>query len=200
MGLIEKAVAKAEEMMYGDYRIHAGYDRKVATKDWEKDGKKRTYIKIYCYTANGRYKGSYDMGYIDNVTNTYIPGEIDMEIVADEPETIAEETETVEETVVNSNETTTTAKNANVVDELFTDSGELIPGYTVEAVVKWLRDHGRTGGLMIGGCYVGSVSTLLCAPDYANIRRRIVVGIKAQYYGSYNLITKDPNQKEAPNA
>ena len=199
MTIIEKAVAKAEEMMYSDYHINAGIDRKVVTKDWEKDGEKRTYIKVYCYTANGRYKGSYDMGYIDNVTNTYIPGEFDMEIVADEPATTSKEVDAAEEIVVNSNETAT-VKNANVVDELFTDSGELIPGYTVEAVVKWLRDHGRTGGLMIGGCYVGNVSTLLCAPDYANLRRRIVVEIKAQYYGSYNLITKDPNQKESPNA
>jgi hypothetical protein len=199
MNIIEKAVAKAEEMMYSDYHINAGIDRKVVTNDWEKDGKNRTYIKVCCYTANGRYKGSYDMGYIDNVTNTYIPGEFDMEIVADEPATTSKEVDAAEEIVVNSNETAT-VKNANVVDELFTDSGELIPGYTVEAVVKWLRDHGGTGGLMIGGCYVGNVSTLLCAPDYANIRRRIVVGIKAQYYGSYNLITKDPNQKETPNA
>lgn len=75
---IETLVKIAEDKMYNDYHITAGMERKVATKEWEKEDKKRTYIKIYCYTLNGRYKGAYDCGYLDNVTETYVPGEINL--------------------------------------------------------------------------------------------------------------------------
>lgn len=57
-----EAIKRAEEIMYNDYRIHAGVERKVVTKTW-KDS--RIYINIYCYTLAGNYKGKYDLGYIE---------------------------------------------------------------------------------------------------------------------------------------
>lgn len=65
----EEAIKKAEEMMYNDYRIHAGVERKVVAKDWNE---KRTYINIYCYSLAGNYKGKYDCGYIDIASGEYV--------------------------------------------------------------------------------------------------------------------------------
>ena len=65
----EQAIAKAESIMYSDYHIHAGVERKVVAKEWNG---KRIYIAIYCYSLAGNYKGKYDMGYIaiDNAGDT----------------------------------------------------------------------------------------------------------------------------------
>ncbi len=67
-GIIEMA----EDRMYSSKYINAGIERKVVAKDWEKDGKSRTYIKINCYSLAGNYKGSYDCGYWDNVASEYV--------------------------------------------------------------------------------------------------------------------------------
>lgn len=69
---VEQLVKLAENRMYNDYRIHAGIERKVNVKTWEKDGKKRAYITIQCYTMAGNYKGAYKCGYLDKVTGEYV--------------------------------------------------------------------------------------------------------------------------------
>jgi len=69
---LAKAIEKANSILYGNIYINLGIDRKVATKHWEKDGKKRTYIRIDCYTLAGNYKGNYKLGYIDEVTGEYV--------------------------------------------------------------------------------------------------------------------------------
>lgn len=74
---VEKFVELAENRMYNDYNIHAGIDRRVSTKEWEKDGKKRTYITIQCYTLAGNYKGSYKCGYVDMVSGEYVATKYD---------------------------------------------------------------------------------------------------------------------------
>lgn len=66
MKMIEKAIGKATEMAHSSIYVTAGMDRRVTTKEWEKDGEKRTYIKINCYTLAGNFKKSYDCGYVDN--------------------------------------------------------------------------------------------------------------------------------------
>jgi hypothetical protein len=65
--MVEEAVAKANEFLEKDngYYIHAGVERKVVAK--EREGK--TYIRIDCYTLNGRYKGNYKCGNIDKDGN-----------------------------------------------------------------------------------------------------------------------------------
>lgn len=69
---IEMLLAKANEIAYSDYHIHAGIDRKAtAAKQCDK-----TYIKINCYTANGKYKGNYKCGCIDDDGN-YTVGKYD---------------------------------------------------------------------------------------------------------------------------
>lgn len=75
--LVESLVAALEEMAYSDYNIHLGIDRKVQTKEWEKNGNKRVYLTIACYTCHGNYKGAYKCGYVDLVTNEYVCGKYD---------------------------------------------------------------------------------------------------------------------------
>lgn len=77
MNMIETLKANLEQMAYNDYHINAGVDRQVVAKNWEKDGAKRVYLAIQCYTANGRFKGSYKAGYVDQVANKYIVGKYD---------------------------------------------------------------------------------------------------------------------------
>ena len=71
--VIETLTANLEDMAYNDYHINAGVDRQVSAK--KKDNK--TYLTIACYTANGRFKGSYKCGYVDMVTNEYVCGKYD---------------------------------------------------------------------------------------------------------------------------
>lgn len=80
----ETAIAKAQEWaVSGDYRIHAGVDRKVVVKDWKGE---REYINIYCYSAAGAYKGKYDCGYIDKVTGEYTTNQYTEIDLADDAE------------------------------------------------------------------------------------------------------------------
>lgn len=174
MTLIEKAVATAEEMMYNDYRINAGVERKVVTKDWEKDGQKRTYIKVYCYTLNGKFKGSYDMGYVDTVANEYVAGEFDLAISADELVSTEE--------VLAENE------------DIYTDTadGEIILGRTVRETVKYLLDHSDTKCIMIDGVLMFApvnLTTDIAYGDYAKIRQKIVVDAEPFGKDIINLIT-----------
>lgn len=172
MTLIEKAVAKAEEMMYNDYHINAGVERKVVTKDWEKDGQKRTYIKVYCYTLNGKFKGSYDMGYVDTVANEYVAGELDLAISADEPKT---------------------AKGIPAENENITSAdGEFIPGHTVRETVKYLLDHSNIKCIMIDGVLMFApvnLTTDIDYGDYAKLRKKIVVNAEPLGNEIVNLIT-----------
>lgn len=75
--LVESLKANLEAMAYSDYHINAGIDRQANVKMWEKGDAKRAYLTINCYTANGRFKGSYKCGYVDLVTNQYIVGKYD---------------------------------------------------------------------------------------------------------------------------
>ena len=75
--LVEELKANLENMMYTNIYIHAGVERTVSAKLWEKNGNKRMYLAINCYTANGRFKGSYKCGYVDMVTNEYVCGKYD---------------------------------------------------------------------------------------------------------------------------
>lgn len=75
--LAEELKENLEDMAYGDYHINLGSEREVRSKIWEKGDQKREYLKIDCFTANGRYKGSYNCGYVDLVTNEYICGRYD---------------------------------------------------------------------------------------------------------------------------
>ena len=70
--IVKKLVANLGEMAYGCIYINAGIDRQVATKVWEKNGQKRTYLKISCYSLAGRLKGTYECGYVDMLTNKYV--------------------------------------------------------------------------------------------------------------------------------
>jgi len=72
--LIELANVRSEGTKY----INLGVTRKVSVKDWEKNGKNRTYIKINCYTMCDNYKGTYDCGYWDNINDEYVAGKYDI--------------------------------------------------------------------------------------------------------------------------
>ena len=75
--IIETLKSNLEDMAYSNTSINLGINRQVSSKDWEKNGNKRTYLAINCYTASGRYKGAYKCGYVDMVTNEYICGRYD---------------------------------------------------------------------------------------------------------------------------
>lgn len=75
--LVEELKANLESMSYSDYHVNLGVDRQVQSKVWEKNGQKREYLTIACFTGNGRYKGSYKCGYVDLVTNEYVCGRYD---------------------------------------------------------------------------------------------------------------------------
>lgn len=75
--IIDTLKANLEDMAMNDYHINLGVDRQVWSKTWEKNGKRREYLTISCYTSNGRNKGSYKCGYVDLVTNEYVCGKYD---------------------------------------------------------------------------------------------------------------------------
>lgn len=75
--LIEILKSNLEKMAYENPSIHAGMDRTVSAKYWEKGEAKRTYLAINCYTLAGRFKGSYKCGYVDMVTGKYVCGKYD---------------------------------------------------------------------------------------------------------------------------
>ena len=75
--LLSKLMGNLEEMKDNDYHINLGVEREVMSKVWEKDGQKRTYLSINCYTLNGRFKGSYKCGYINMHTGEYVCGRFD---------------------------------------------------------------------------------------------------------------------------
>lgn len=75
--LIETLKSNLEDMAYSNTSINLGIDRQVSAKVWEKGENKRTYLAINCYTASGRFKGSYKCGYVDMTTNEYVCGRYD---------------------------------------------------------------------------------------------------------------------------
>lgn len=68
---LNEYIAIAEDMMYNDYHIHLGIERKVNVKDVEDD---TVSIAIYCYTLNGKYKGAYKCGTYNKSTGEYKAG------------------------------------------------------------------------------------------------------------------------------
>lgn len=74
---VAQIVEMAEKRMHNDYHIHAGVERRVSTKVWEKGDKHRTYITIQCFSAAGNFKGSYKCGYVDMVSGEYVTTQYD---------------------------------------------------------------------------------------------------------------------------
>lgn len=70
--IVETLKANLEDMLYGNTYIHAGMERKVQAKLWEKAGNKRMYLNINCYSLAGNYKGQYKCGYVDMLTGKYV--------------------------------------------------------------------------------------------------------------------------------
>lgn len=84
MELAAKLVERTDDSDGWKTGMKLGLERKLVTKVWDKGEKSRTYINVYCYTGAGNYKGKYELGYIDNVTGEYIPGEINIMEKAEE--------------------------------------------------------------------------------------------------------------------
>ena len=75
--IIETLKKNLEDMAYTSIYINAGIDRQVVEKYWEKNGHKRMYLTINCYTLAGNSKGQYKCGYVDMVTGEYVVGKYD---------------------------------------------------------------------------------------------------------------------------
>lgn len=69
--MIDKMTSIAETILYGYKYVHAGQERIVKTRRQQDS---RTYISIQCFTLAGKFKGSYDCGYVDHANCTYVPG------------------------------------------------------------------------------------------------------------------------------
>ena len=121
MELAAKLVERTDDSDGWKTGMKLGLERKLVTKVWDKGEKSRTYINVYCYTGAGNYKGKYELGYIDNVTGEYIPGEINIMEKAEELGLTAtpEETEEAAETeeVAETEETTTETSEATKAEE-----------------------------------------------------------------------------------
>jgi len=61
---VDRMVEGLNEMANKDYHINLGVDREA--KAVKKDGK--IFFRIDCFTLNGRYKGNYKAGYIQDGT------------------------------------------------------------------------------------------------------------------------------------
>lgn len=109
MELAAKLVERTEASDGWKTGMKLGLERKLVTKVWDNGEKSRTYIKVYCYTGAGNYKGKYELGYIDNVTGEYIPGEINIMEKAEELGLTAT-TEEAEEATETEETTTETAE------------------------------------------------------------------------------------------
>jgi hypothetical protein len=53
------------------------YTLTAVVNDWANYGKNRTYISIVETRANSRHYAKREYGYIDNLTNAYVPGKCD---------------------------------------------------------------------------------------------------------------------------
>ena len=72
----EAAIARAQYIANKSESYKYNYS--VSVSDREKNEKSRTYIKINeIRSGDGKYHGSRDYGYFDNVTKTYVPGRSD---------------------------------------------------------------------------------------------------------------------------
>lgn len=54
------------------------YDYEIVESVWEKYGKSRTYFKVIETRKNSKHYASYDCGYVDNKTEVYFPGKVDV--------------------------------------------------------------------------------------------------------------------------
>lgn len=68
---LQEYINIAQDMAYNNKYISLGIERKVNAKENEN---KIVTIAIYCYTLNGKYKGSYKCGSYDKKTGEYEAG------------------------------------------------------------------------------------------------------------------------------
>lgn len=65
---IESLIAEATEV----------YNYEIVENVWEKYGKSRTYFKVIETRKNSKHYASYDCGYVDNKTEEYFSGKVDV--------------------------------------------------------------------------------------------------------------------------
>lgn len=53
------------------------FNYEISERLWENYGKSRTYFKIIKTRKNSTHYSTYDFGYIDNKTESYVPGKMD---------------------------------------------------------------------------------------------------------------------------
>lgn len=65
---IESLIAEAADI----------YNYRMVVNGWEKYGKSRTYFKVIETRAHSTHCTTYDCGYVDNKTEVYVPGKVDV--------------------------------------------------------------------------------------------------------------------------
>lgn len=71
----EKVIAEINDLISKATDV---YDYKISENLWEKYGKSRTYFKVIETRKNSKHYVSYDLGYIDNNTEEYVAGKVDV--------------------------------------------------------------------------------------------------------------------------
>lgn len=64
---LAKAMNKAEEIA-----ANCGWNARVNANDWVKYGKNRTYVEVVIYTNAWNRKRTEKLGYVDNLTGTFV--------------------------------------------------------------------------------------------------------------------------------
>ena len=64
---LEKAMAEADKL-----GKESGWNHKTIVNDWVKGGKNRTYIEVRIYTNAWNCKRRISVGYVDNLTGTFV--------------------------------------------------------------------------------------------------------------------------------
>lgn len=73
--LREKVVAEIKDLIANASDV---YNYEISENVWEKYGKSRTYFKVIETRENSKHYDSYDCGYIDNKTEEYVAGKVDV--------------------------------------------------------------------------------------------------------------------------
>lgn len=71
----EKVVAQIKDLISCATDV---FEYSISENAWEKYGKSRTYFKVIETRKNSKHYASYDCGYIDNKTEEYVPGKVDV--------------------------------------------------------------------------------------------------------------------------
>ena len=73
---IDKKKIEDRIMLFVKHGERSGWQYKIYSKDWEKNGQSRTYYSVFETSTTSKHNKRYDFGYYDNNTNEFVPNGI----------------------------------------------------------------------------------------------------------------------------